>query len=60
MGREGGRELNTEPNSHAATLVLLNPSANSRISQIRLQSGTTMAMGRNMDFKLSGSSVRPA
>ena len=30
------------------------------ISEIRQESGTTMEIGRNMLFKLSGSSVRPA
>lgn len=42
------------------TLQLLKPSANSRISAITAESGTTMEMGLNIDFRLSGSSVRPA
>ena len=42
------------------TFVLLNPSAKSMISAIMAESGTTMEIGRNMLFRLSGSSVRPA
>ena len=42
------------------TLVLLNPSPNNKISAISVESGTTIDIGRNIDFKLSGSSVRPA
>ncbi len=42
------------------TLVLLNPSPNRMISAMYPESGTTIEIGRNMDFKLSGSSVRPA
>ncbi len=42
------------------TLQLLKPSAKSVISAIRVESGTTIEIGRNIDFKLSGSSVRPA
>ena len=40
--------------------MLLNPSANKIISAIMAESGTTIEMGLNMLFKLSGSSVRPA
>ena len=46
--------------SFQPTLVLLNPSANRIISAIKAESGTTIDMGRNMLFKLSGSSVLPA
>ena len=42
------------------TLVLLNPSPNRMISAIMAESGTTIEIGRNMLFRLSGSSVRPA
>lgn len=42
------------------TFVLLNPSANKMISAIIAESGTTIDIGRNILFKLSGSSVRPA
>ena len=42
------------------TFVLLNPSANKMISAIIAESGTTIEMGLNMLFKLSGNSVRPA
>ena len=42
------------------TFVLLNPSANKIISAIMAESGTTIEMGLNMLFKLSGNSVRPA
>ena len=42
------------------TLQLLKPSPNRVISAMRVESGTTMEMGLNMDFRLSGSSVRPA
>jgi len=44
----------------ASTLVSLNPSPNNIISAIIALSGTIMAIGRNIAFKLSGSSVRPA
>lgn len=42
------------------TLVFSKPSAKSVISAIIVESGVTIAIGRNIDFKLSGSSVRPA
>ena len=42
------------------TLVLLKPSAKRIISAIMAESGTTMDIGRNILFKLSGSSVLPA
>lgn len=37
-----------------------NPSQNKLISAIMLLSGTIIEIGLNMDFRLSGSSVRPA
>lgn len=40
--------------------VFWKPSPNRLISAIMLLSGTIIEIGRNMDFKLSGSSVRPA
>ena len=40
--------------------MLLNPSANRIISAIMAESGTTIEIGLNMLFKLSGNSVRPA
>jgi hypothetical protein len=42
------------------TLVFPKPSPKRMISEIIAESGTTIAMGRNIDFKLSGSSVLPA
>jgi len=42
------------------TFVLLNPSPNRMISAIRVESGTTIDIGRNIDLRLSGSSVLPA
>ena len=42
------------------TLHCENPSPNRIISEIMAESGTIIAMGLNMLFKLSGSSVRPA
>lgn len=40
--------------------MLLNPSPNRMISAIRVESGTTIEIGRNIDLRLSGSSVLPA
>lgn len=40
--------------------VLSKPSLNRLISAIIALSGTIMEIGRNIDFKLSGNSVRPA
>ena len=42
------------------TFVFENPSPNKIISAMSVESGTTIEIGRNMDFKLSGSSVLPA
>jgi len=42
------------------TFVFPKPSPKRMISAMRLESGTTIAIGRNIDFKLSGNSVRPA
>ena len=42
------------------TLHWENPSLKRMISAMRAESGTIMAKGLNMLFKLSGSSVRPA
>lgn len=52
------KTINTQ--SLLLTLVLPKPSPNRMISEIMPESGTTIAMGRNMDFKLSGNSVLPA
>ena len=50
--------LETRDNQN--TLQLPKPSPKRMISAISVESGTTMAIGRNMDLRLSGSSVRPA
>lgn len=55
--RTGKKPARAQPTS---TLQLLNPSPKRIISAMSVESGTTMAMGRNMDLRLSGSSVRPA
>lgn len=47
-------------NAIKLTFVLLKPSANRIISAIMAESGTTIDIGLNILFKLSGSSVRPA
>lgn len=44
----------------ALILYAVNPSENRVFSAMMSESGTHMAIGRNMDFKLSGNSVRPA
>lgn len=40
--------------------VSLKPSPNRVISAMSILSGTIIDIGRNIDFRLSGSSVRPA
>lgn len=59
-----GKLIRTEFGSiitfRASTRVSWNPSPNKLISAIILLSGTIIEIGLNMDFKLSGSSVRPA
>ena len=56
---KGVRHVHTTQ-CQALTLVCENPSPKRIISAIMAESGTIMEMGRNMLFKLSGSSVRPA
>ena len=59
---DAGRSCDTDSyvSLSVPTLHCEKPSPKRIISAIMAESGTIMAMGRNMLFKLSGSSVRPA